>query len=46
MILEEMENLFNKNNKIQKNIKINKIKLNKKKILKQKNRVLSVINHN
>ena len=46
MILEEMENLFNKNNKIQKNIKINKIKLNKKKILKRKNRVLSVINHN
>ena len=46
MISEEMENLFNKNNKIQKNIKINKIKLNKKKILKQKNRVLSVINHN
>ena len=46
MISEEMENLYNKNNKIQKNIKINKIKLNKKKILKQKNRVLSVINHN
>jgi len=46
MISEEMENLFNKNNKIQKNIKINKIRLNKKKILKQKNRVLSVINHN
>jgi hypothetical protein len=46
MILEEMENLYNKNYKIQKNKKINKIKLNKKKILKQKNRVLSVINHN
>ena len=42
----EMENLNNKNNKIKKNNKINKIKLNKKKILKQKNRVLSVINHN
>ena len=34
MILEEMENLYNKNYKIQKNKKINKIKLNKKKILK------------